>query len=306
MTLPYDILRFLSYHLPPKHLSINKEMRDMYNEPWFRDTLQFLHPSLKLYTSTNYYDLYKKYERQGTIMYYDLSVHRYYLSACLVNKSYDICLRTQGIKAVQNYILTFNGDVYLETDEVILIDTEVIDISYVYNEIIYIKKDKVYLLNSVIIHGKDFIKVDRWYVLASNGIYYITEDESFEFLPLMNTLDMCITRDINIVTTKNGDNYTFYYDEPHALEYTHYILNPHRGIFNRDGQPIRIVSGYNADKVHAILFQGVIQKHYRFDDIQFILSNNTLHLVEIGGKICISYSNIKDCYHSESRMYIIK
>src|SRR5579872_6038121 len=67
MSLPYDIFRLISLYLPPEYLSVNGELRSMYNDGWFHDKLQVCNPDDKLYTSTNYRDLYRKYLREGNI-----------------------------------------------------------------------------------------------------------------------------------------------------------------------------------------------------------------------------------------------
>ena len=147
--LPYDIIRQISLYCKPKYLSINKELCDMYHDIWFYDkllletlggnletsgrNLETLGGNLetsgrKLYTPTNYEYLYERYLKQGPIIYFK--------SPVTANSS-EHKLSIKGIKAIYNsgdksfYILTFNGDLYKESETSIdLIDTQVIDINY--------------------------------------------------------------------------------------------------------------------------------------------------------------------------------
>src|ERR1700722_638059 len=103
ISLPYDILHLISYHLPPKHLSINKELRDIYNDIWYYDKLQMLNQNLKLYKTITWKNLYQRYLKEGEINVFNLH--------CDVRTTLG-----RGIKAAycgindNNLILRFNGD----------------------------------------------------------------------------------------------------------------------------------------------------------------------------------------------------
>ena len=134
--LCYDVFRVISLHLEAKKLIVCKELLNMYDDNWYHDTLQLKYPSLKLYTTTNYQDLYNKSIQEGTIYYIntDLTV---------------IQTSSIGIKASYNtLILRFNGDLYYDSK---LIDTYVIDIC----DNGYIKLDSCYIKSN-----DEFVKLN--------------------------------------------------------------------------------------------------------------------------------------------------
>lgn len=117
MLLHKDLFYEISLHCEPFKLSVNKELQALYNDQWFKEALQIISPGKKLFTITNYKDLYKNYTLEGKIYSY-----------------YNDVVGCRGIKAQcehgKYFILTFNGELYCEKDNITtLIDTEVIDIS---------------------------------------------------------------------------------------------------------------------------------------------------------------------------------
>jgi hypothetical protein len=124
---PFEIFNIISFDTDPYMFSVNKSLNNIYNDNWFELKLQNIFPGRKLFTTTNYKDLYKNYLSEG-IIYYINDTHHHKIDTKGVKAQYIGCNHSDPEKADQ--ILTFNGELYLETGEgVELIDTNVIDIS---------------------------------------------------------------------------------------------------------------------------------------------------------------------------------
>lgn len=201
-----DLFYEISLHCEPYLFSVNKELNLLYNDDWFMSKLQYLFPNRKLFTTTNYKDLYKKYLQEGDI---------YYL---LWNSSPRLKIR--GIKAQYcdkdysghgiegDYILTFNGELYLQNnDNVVLVDIEVIDIS----SWGYIKKHTAYFsmtdgkiteltfkeeLVKIICYGYDV------YILSVDGLYVINEQME-KFFHKGKYIDIFLSKDIYAIDENN-------------------------------------------------------------------------------------------------------
>ena len=67
--IPLDIFKVISLSLPSYHLSLNKQLHNMYDENWYYEYIKYNYPSIIPSTLTNYKDLYKKSLLEGEIYY---------------------------------------------------------------------------------------------------------------------------------------------------------------------------------------------------------------------------------------------
>jgi hypothetical protein len=220
-----DLFYEISLYCKPYMLSVNKELNLLYNDDWFKTKLNNLFPDKKLFTGTNYKDLYKRYLEEGDI---------YYVTNELICK-----LQIKGVKAQykddfyinhefpDDYILTFNGELYSQIgNDIKLIDTEVIDVSS-YG---YIKNNKVYVGMTDDINGKAYISMTdntfdemifhekllkivpnytEMYILSVNGVYI--DCEKLYFYEIKDCIDI-IKLDKVYIVGKNNIYYTFIND----------------------------------------------------------------------------------------------
>lgn len=304
--LPYDIIRQISLYCKPKTITINRELSKMYNDIWFYDKLSLDNPGIKLYTSTNYEDLYKKYVKQGIITYY----------YCQYKDSHR--LHTKGFKIIYHYednsyyILTFNCNLYKEIGNTIsLIDTEVIDIDrntyikayelYVYNGIKFIKHNLIpgnHRLeeNNLIVPNQKFIKVAYFshipLALTSEGIYYY-DNNLIDYHLINNATDLISEHALYII---NNKLYTYYIGTNRNLVFQSYNLFNYKsgmGKFNNNDEPVfRFVSN---EYPHGSPYRPIrtsispnsyipkyIQKHIQYDDKYglIILSNRVVYIYQ--------------------------
>jgi hypothetical protein len=201
--LHIDLFYEISLRCKPYILSVNKELNLLYSDDWFLIKLNNLFPGRKLFTVIDYKDLYKRYLAEGDI----------YCSHENINKK----LLVRGIKArhgytfinkLYKYILTFNGELYLqEKDEVTLVDTEVVDIASFNN---YIKNNKAYVDNKELNFHERLLKIkSNWtdtYILSINGLYIISCNET-HFIPMKDCVNFTNVNGIGIIDKHNN-----YYD----------------------------------------------------------------------------------------------
>lgn len=337
--LPYDIIRHISLYLKPRELSINKELSVMYNDIWYQNKLQFNNPSLKLYTSTSYHDLYYKYLKQGMII---ADITYYYTE-----------LSIKGIKAVLdtncqgNYILTFNGDLYYEDIiETHLCDNQVIDIdinTYIKDYdwfIIRDKNDECKFWRMDVNPVAKFIKVINngvyIYALTSMGVYYYSFDHTLiECYPICNAKD--IYSDLSLYIIDDNDKiYTFEHNE---YDDDKLIIHPtdenlvYKGtecFFSTCGLPLyatdlpaNISIKYKPLQIGLDEFDLVtctsfpdyfpandkIYKHHKYGSEYVILSENNLYIYDIQYdifmKLKTKLSNVIDICGNSDRWYVI-
>jgi hypothetical protein len=193
-----DLFYEISLYCKPYILSVNKELNLLYSEEWFKTKLQRLFPDKKLFTITNYMDLYKKYLEEGDI--HCIGTYRVHI------------LKTRGVRAQYgypkcvegipfHYILTFNGELYLEKQgESKLIDTEVIDVT----SMGYIKQHKAYI-------GDDFKEITFEEELRQ--IVYFSCNTcilSTKGLHVYNYMDYCFYENNNITNIIKRDKCYFF------------------------------------------------------------------------------------------------
>lgn len=286
---PCDVLRLISLRLEPYALVINKQLLDMYNDIWFHDKLQLLHPGLTLYTSSNYYNLYQKYQKQGYVYEY-----------------HDGCdgsfLKLKGVKATHmfhKYILTFNGDLYCEIikdlhpeidDDTKLIDTCVIDV----DKGTYIKEYDWYLMHSKsperikLTPETKFIKViyttDGSFALSSDGIYnYKFDNKSLQFYRINGSKDMYFAdtgppSNLIIVDDNNQTHTLRTFPELREIPNDDNIIyKPNIGLFDKYGNPFypNIVTKLSLPRFVKT------QKHDHYNSRIVILANNKAHIYSI-------------------------
>lgn len=310
--LHYDIIRQISLYCKQKIFSINKELNNMYNKIWFEDKLQLYHPGIKLYTPTNYHDLYKKYMNQGKIAYYGNFIN--------INRK---LTTTAGIKAMKcgdnYYILTFNGDLYKESNGIIiLIDTQVIDIGHR----TYIKQYDWFVWRGDFVRvnltpSQRFIKIadDSFisYVLTSGGIYYY---EYWQSLPKFYPID-------NIVDLFN-DGYSSFVMDNNAKRYICGILNDiPELLLCDDDEPLnynelsfmassldvyaamRLMSKYNI----YLPQKETVQKCIKSTSYVVILSNNNVFIYEIIDdiidKLLITIPHSINIFHCYDGIFVV-
>ena len=206
-----DVFYEISLYCQPFKLSVNKELNSLYKDDWFKTKLQNLFPDKKLFTATNYKDLYKKYLEEGDI---------YYVYGSYIQK-----LEVRGVRAQykddfdidhkypDDYILTFNGELYhQEKDTVKLIDTEVIDIcsyGYIKNNKAYVSMtdstfDEISCIEKLLKIASNYIEM---YILSTNGVY-IDHDQGMDFYEMKDCIDL-IKSDKVYIVDKNNIYYTF-------------------------------------------------------------------------------------------------
>lgn len=228
---PLELFNLISLHCKPCFFSLNKELHLLYNDEWFQNKLQMLFPGRKLFTITNYKDLYKKYLSETNIYY------NYYRSEKDPSLSDLRSFETKGIKVQYrgaigydyfkyDQILTFNGELYIEADNgTYLIDTKVIDIS----SYLYVKENGIYsnycdtskLVNSDISGCKQIINQsedDTMWILTNNGIYSINTNTNF--YQINNCVKMCLQLHNIYVSDINNNIYRICSNQLSKLNYT--------------------------------------------------------------------------------------
>jgi hypothetical protein len=215
--LNLDLFYEISFFCKPFTLSISKDLHKIYTDNWFKTFLENKYPDKKLFTVTNYKDLYKRWLKEGDV--YRLSDGKQFK------------LKTKGLKAQCNYpmslfwgiyhdlILTFNGELYMELfNEVKLIDTKVIDISscgYIRENATHVKinmntNERYYFhgqLHKIMQHHSGTI------ILSSEGIYKFSNNEN-TFNEMKDCIDIFINKNKDIcILDKYGNIYNMVNDE---------------------------------------------------------------------------------------------
>lgn len=302
MSLPNDIIRLISLLVRPHLFSINKDLITLYDDIWYQDKLQLLYPN-KLYTATNYQDLYKKYLKMGDIY-------------TIYGNEPPVKLSTKGIKAVGwhfpsgnfHHILDFNGNLYLEDNNNIkIIDTEVIDI----DTKIYIKKDYIMIFNDTwikipLIGNPIKVKcyVGLYYVLTSEYIYQIYDKYTQPTKSLVNKdfIDMIISFVCIYLVNENYESYQIDSSLTGPISKSQFIFKPNMGLFDKNDNVVfvRYVNNYISDIKDKNI------KHDWIDGKKLMLKDKTFQLQydNIGVKMTIS--NVKDFYGNCNGIYIIK
>lgn len=224
MSLPTDILFYISTYLSRGSLSITKELHQKYDtEYWYELRLKREYPELHLWCRTTYRDLYIKSLKMGNIYQtssYDM-VHR---GESISNEPK--LLPSYGTKAViegsTTYVLNFNGDLYkINGNDVSLKATQVVDIV----PRSYITETKWYYNDIVIpiIPTSPFIKILSYpiqtpgtlilHALTHDCLYnYITHTKEIEVTPFDDAVDMYIDGGL-FVLQSNHHLYVINYEE---------------------------------------------------------------------------------------------
>lgn len=290
--LSWDIFRLFSLYLKPYAFAINKLLLTIYNDDWFHDKLQHIYPNLKLYTSTNYIDLYQRYLQQGIIMNI-FSKKRYV---------------TNGIKAdiKNNLVLTFNGDLYHEKDnKILLLDKHVIDLdifSYIksFEWYINIKHEGFLLVN--IKPTTNFIKVifksPYFYALTNFGIYYCNHTgKKVCFYPIQNCVDMIWYDKLYVIDTNDK---VYVIDQCGDKSFVcppdkNLVVKFYQGMFDKNDEPLyKVKNGliyqsifygiklfeFNRGRIFPFYFPSneSIQKCFHYGDHLMILSDHILYV----------------------------
>ena len=136
--IPLDIFRIISLYLPQYHLSLNKQLHNIYNKNWYCEYIKHNYPKIKFCT-TNYKDLYEKSLLEGEIYHRGNKISSLNIKGikCQPNSYCDPNNSLLNFKFYE--ILNFKGELIL-TDgfKQVLIDTEVTDFAYE----LYIKKSQ--------------------------------------------------------------------------------------------------------------------------------------------------------------------
>ena len=234
---PLELFNLISLHCKPYLFSVNKELHLLYNDEWFQNKLQTLFPGRKLFTISNYKNLYRRYLSETDIYYiaYDKRLTYDEISNISLDNHYKLI--TKGVKAQHcgtwtsgksnkyDHILTFNGELYLETDnEIKLIDTEVIDIS----TNLYIKDNGVYYIfegcynkhdNTVTGCKQIIYNCYAIWVLTENGVVSINDDQT-EFYPINNCVKMFLHICDMYVFDSDNNMYCISFGKLSKLDYT--------------------------------------------------------------------------------------
>lgn len=318
--LPHDIIRSISLYCSPGIMACNKELLVLYNDIWYMDKLQLYNPAIKLYTATNYSDLYKRYKRQGTIRYFQY------------NTRYN--LKVEGIKAScshigANYILTFNGELYHEFDSKIeLIDTQVVDI----DKNTYIKENLWFINNKDEFICLDMIPTSKFnkvyndgrniYAITSDGIYYIVnykQQLKIQFHPLTGIRDIISNYLLHVVNDKN-ESYNLFRIINKIIQLpidNKIIFKAGRGLYDYDNQPI-YTSNYNSN--YEISYQQItsinnrirsfhaelkLRKHFVCNDNIVVLIDDMVYVYHITANISTTIDKIHDIFAAGDKWYMI-
>ena len=247
---PLELFNLISLHCKPCFFSLNKELHLLYNDEWFQNKLQMLFPGRKLFTITNYKNLYQRYLSE-TDIYYN------YCCTTKVSSLSDLELfRMKGVKAqycgdtrIENFkydqILTFNGELYIETDNgITLIDTEVIDISSNFyikqNEIYYIKGDEHKLVSNEIIGCKQIIyHIGLIWILTDSGVFYLRDFKIHNFYPINNCIKMILQKYNIYVNDIDNNVYKITFGNFSKLDHN-FDINCHTKEILKDGHVVYI------------------------------------------------------------------
>lgn len=282
--LHFDIFYKISLHCEPYSLCVNKELSSLYKDSWFQDSLQTKYPDKKLYTQTNYKDLYIRYLSEGNIYF-------------KIHKQEPVKLLIKGIKAQHfhgDLILTFNGELYHQiNNEIILIDTEVIDL----NSNVYIKENRCYkYLEDKTEEIKLDIKEKYKSVIYYYGVIFILTDlglhqfiEHFNMLLFIsNIIDIFHDKYIYIVDI-NEKNYIYHIESFIAVPISAMEIRTYKNtkwLCNKNLELPIITDKYLSDGKY-ILSKNNLYKYKQGNPIKLI-DQDVLNFIN-SGNYCIYY-----------------
>lgn len=113
-TLPIEVVKLISYQLPPFTLTINKEFSAIYNDVWYRDYLNVLYPECDLWLQTTYKDLYERSLQMRSIcVFTDLKSLSYNKRPMFISEFPIKCMHAcLTYNTSDKLMLNFNGDLY--------------------------------------------------------------------------------------------------------------------------------------------------------------------------------------------------
>lgn len=219
--LPLDVIKLISYQLPPLTLVINRKFKTIYDDIWYRDYLNVLYPKCDLWLQTTYRDLYEHSLKMSTIyVCTDVKILEYLKDSVQISEFPMKC-----VKACLTYyssvklMLNFNGDLYRNEA---LIAKRVIDI----DPMGYATKDKWYLIGSedireisisgtIIKIGSLWDSYDHYiYVLTYNTLYiYDYMGKQLNSISFTNAKDS-ISGTAICVLQHNGELYRIHPSHP--------------------------------------------------------------------------------------------
>lgn len=137
---PLELFRIISLHLPPAKLAISNQLNKMYDDEWYHDFLQLIHPELVLSPCPSYRQSVRRYKESGNVYRIPFKTDDIYRLSVGAKKLSGKWLKAGAIDN-EDILLDFNGDAFINNN---LLDTGVIDIdsyTYVKNFDWYIRKD---------------------------------------------------------------------------------------------------------------------------------------------------------------------
>lgn len=304
--IPYDILRLISLYLKPYHLTINKELFSIYNNTWYFDKLRLFNLIDNSYMLTNYRDMYYKYLNTGTIK------NIFHPGNLMVQK---------GFKVSLNHILTYEGNLYLQiNDEVILIDNHVIDVDH-YS---YIKDYKWYMYDGLIFKQLDISPVSKFikvihtfgycFVLTNDGIYYNICNSTINltaFYVINSITDIHFEHGILYAIDINNNMVTLHVKKNKLIQYItndDIIFKSGKGLFDKNNNPI-LQNGRNTYK--SINLPIKITKYFVICQYIIVLSDNIayVYLLDVLDvnlhTLVYTISNVVDIFNSIGGSYVI-